>query len=83
MFFLFMNLRANERARVIYLPLRPYYVGLRGERESERAVCCVCARESIGETRRLFVLDILKISIRAGKWGKTRHTHSVARVASR
>lgn len=39
-FFCSRELRANERARVIYLPLCPYYVGW-GERksESERAVC--------------------------------------------
>lgn len=86
MFFFVHELRANERARVIYLPLRPYYVGLRGEREL--FAMCVRACESIGGTRRrrLFVLDILKISIRAGKWGKTRHTFCCGRarrVASR
>lgn len=60
MFFFVQELRANERARVIYLPLS--------------ILCGGKVREI-----QLFVLDILKISIRAGKWGKTRH-NTVAKV---
>lgn len=49
--------------------------GMRGERE------LFAVRANLGGTRRrrLFVLDILKISIRAGKWGKTRHTFCCAK----